>query len=169
MLENLWPEKDWASEHLKDTPKRFARMLKELTTPEPFTFTTFPSDSDEMVICKDITFNSLCAHHLVPYMGIAHVAYIPSGYIVGLSKIPRLIRCTASDLTVQEDLTERIARTIEDNLCPVGVGVVMEAEHMCATLRGVKAAGMKTITSCMRGAFADHNKLARAEFLQFIK
>lgn len=168
-LRNLFPEKDWDSEHMKNTPERFVKMLEDLTEKEMFTWTQFASTSDEMVICKDIHFHSLCAHHLIPYVGVAHVAYIPKDYIVGLSKIPRLVRHKAADLTVQEELTASIAFEMEENLQPVGVGVVMEAEHMCATLRGVKAAGMKTITSCMRGAFADHQRLARAEFLQFIK
>lgn len=168
-LEGLFPDKDWDGPHMTDTPERFVKMLEDLTEKVPFDFTVFPSDSDEMVICKDITFHSLCAHHLIPYVGVAHVAYIPDEMIVGLSKIPRCVRWNAADLTVQEELTTAIADHLEDELRPVGVGVVMEAEHMCATLRGVKAPGMKTVTSCMRGAFADHNKLARAEFLQFIR
>lgn len=169
LLKRLWPKADWESPHMEKTPLRFAKMLQDLTTPEPFEFTTFESDSNEMVICKDITFHSLCAHHIVPYMGVAHVAYIPNGRIVGLSKIPRAVRNHAASLSVQEELTSSITDTFEQTLNPIGVAVVMEAEHMCATLRGVKAAGMKTITSCMRGAFADHDKQARSEFLHFIK
>lgn len=169
MLNYIFPDADWDSEHMERTPERFVHMLEDLTTKEPFEFTTFPSKSDEMVICKDITFHSLCAHHIVPYMGVAHVAYIPKDEIVGLSKIPRLVRFEAAALTVQEELTNAIANVFEATLNPVGVAVVMEAEHMCATLRGVKAPGMKTVTSCMRGAFADHTRLARSEFLHFIK
>lgn len=168
-LTNLFPEKDWTSEHMRNTPERFVKMLEDLTYKEPFEFTVFPSDSNEMVICKDINFHSLCAHHLIPYRGVAHVAYIPNDVIVGLSKIPRTVRWYAADLTVQEELTQAIADRLEAELDPIGVAVVMEAEHMCATLRGVKAAGMTTITSCMEGAFADHDRLARAEFLQFIR
>ena len=169
LLKHLFPNVDWDSEHMDRTPQRFVNMLEDLTTREPFEFTTFPSDSNNMVICKDITFHSLCAHHIVPYMGVAHVAYIPEDVIVGLSKIPRLVRYMAADLTVQEELTTAIADRLEAELNPVGVAVVMEAEHMCATLRGVRAAGMTTVTSSMQGAFADHDRLARAEFLQFIR
>lgn len=168
-LKNMFPEKDWDSAHMGNTPERFVKMLEDLTQKEPFEFTVFPTESNEMVVCKDITFHSLCAHHIIPYMGVAHVAYIPNDVIVGLSKIPRLVRYCAADLTVQEELTQQIADRLEAELDPVGVAVVMEAEHMCATLRGVKAAGMKTVTSCMEGAFADHDRLARAEFLQFIR
>lgn len=169
LLIALWPELDWESEHMKDTPKRLVKMYTELTQPEEFEFTVFPSVSDEMVIVKDIQFNSLCAHHLVPFIGKAHVAYIPNEWIVGLSKIPRCVKWHAADLTVQEELTQSIADDLEEKLSPVGVAVVMEAEHMCCSLRGVRAAGSKTITSCMKGAFADHTKQARAEFLHFIK
>lgn len=169
LLQYVFPDADWDSDHMTRTPERFVHMLEDLTTKEPFEFTTFESTSDEMVVCRAITFHSLCAHHVIPYMGVAHVAYIPNGRLVGLSKIPRLVRYHAADLTVQEELTSRIAWHMEEELQPKGVAVVMEAEHMCATLRGVKAPGMTTVTSCMRGAFADHEKLARAEFLQFIK
>jgi|SRR4051812_46742022 GTP cyclohydrolase I len=166
---NIWPDWDWNDQHLSETPKRFVKMLNELTTPEEFDFTTFESDSDEMVVCKDITFHSLCAHHIVPYMGTAHVAYIPQGRLVGLSKIPRAVRYHAAGLTVQEELTKAIADRMEEELNPLGVAVVMKAEHMCATIRGVKAPGMQTITSTMRGRFADHDRLARSEFLSFIQ
>jgi GTP cyclohydrolase IA len=168
-LTGLWPQQPWESEHMKRTPERFAKMLQELSTPEEFEFTTFESDSDEMIVCKDITFHSLCAHHIVPYIGTAHVAYIPQGRIVGLSKIPRTVRYHAAGLTVQEELTKHIADYMEENLNPLGVAVVMQAEHMCATLRGVKAPGMMTVTSAMRGRFGDHDRLARSEFLAFIQ
>lgn len=168
-LTGLWPKQPWESEHMKRTPERFAKMLDDLTTRELFEFTTFESDSEEMIVCKDITFHSLCAHHIVPYIGTAHVAYIPQGRIVGLSKIPRTVRYHAAGLTVQEELTKSIADYMEEKLDPLGVAVVMQAEHMCATLRGVKAPGMKTVTSCMRGRFADHDRLARSEFLTFIQ
>jgi GTP cyclohydrolase I len=168
-LTDMWATLDWDSEHMKRTPERFVKMLDELTKKEEFEFTTFESNSDEMVVCKDITFHSLCAHHIVPYMGTAHVAYIPQGRIVGLSKIPRTVRYHASGLTVQEELTKAIADRLESELDPLGVAVVMEAEHMCASIRGVKSPGMKTITSTMRGRFGDHDRLARSEFLSFIQ
>src|SRR3972149_5813357 len=169
LFENLWPEWEWSNQHMKETPKRFVKMLYELTYKEDFEFTTFESKSEEMIVCKDITFHSLCAHHIVPYMGTAHVAYIPQGRIVGLSKIPRTVRYHAAGLTVQEDLTKQIADFMEEKLNPLGVAVVLNAEHMCASLRGVKAPGMKTITSSMRGRFGDHDRLARSEFLAFIQ
>lgn len=168
-LKGLWPNNDWDSEHMERTPERFAKMLDELTSAEEFEFTTFESDSDEMVVCKDITFHSLCAHHIVPYIGTAHVAYIPQSRLVGLSKIPRAVRYHAAGLTVQEELTKAIADRMEQELNPLGVAVVMKAEHMCATIRGVKAPGMQTITSTMRGRFGDHDRLARSEFLSFIQ
>lgn len=170
LFKRIWGDRfDWDSEHHRDTPNRFANMLRDLTHQEPFKFTTFESDSDEMVIVKDIDFHSLCAHHIVPFIGRAHVAYIPNGKLVGISKIARTIRFHAADLTVQEELTQTIAKDLAEHLEPVGVAVVMEAEHMCMTLRGVKAPGAKTITSCMLGAFADHDKQARSEFLSLIK
>src|SRR3954471_7932513 len=130
LFTKLWGPATTLTEHGIGTPERFVKMLKQLTTPEEFEFTTFESDSDEMIVCKDITFSSLCAHHIVPYMGKAHVAYIPQGRIVGLSKIPRTVRYHASDLTVQEELTKDIANHLESQLDPLGVAVVMEAEHM---------------------------------------
>jgi GTP cyclohydrolase IA len=156
-------------QHLKGTPERFLKMLRELTTPEKFEFTTFESRSDEMVVMKDIDFVSLCAHHVIPFIGKAHVAYVPNGKIVGLSKIARLVKSKARTLTVQEELTTAIADKLFAELLPKGVAVVMEAEHMCMTIRGVQAAGTKTITSCMYGAFADHTRQARSEFLAFIR
>lgn len=176
----LFPDIDWETEHTRDTADRFVRMMEELTTRPDIKWKDFASSSDEMVVVKDITFHSLCAHHMVPFMGVAHVAYIPNGRVCGLSKLARVVRHCAAGLTVQEDLTTSIADTVDGCFKqtappgsmgprePLGIAVVLEAEHLCMTLRGVQAPGARSITSCMRGAFADHNKLARAEFLNFI-
>lgn len=169
LFENLWPERDWSNEHLKRTPERFVKMLRELTTPEEFEFTTFESGRDDMIICKNIDFHSLCAHHVVPFIGRAHIGYIPQGKMVGLSKIPRLVKYHAAGLTVQEVLTTAIAQDLEERLGARGVAVVMDAKHLCAGIRGVECPEMDTITSCMLGVFADHSRLARGEFLQLIQ
>lgn len=156
-------------QHLKGTPERFVKMLRELTTPGHFQFTVFESTADEMVVVKDIPFVSLCAHHIVPFMGYAHVAYIPAGQIAGLSKFARLVRWAAANLCVQEELTRTIANEIGSQLRPLGVGVIMQAEHLCMTIRGVQTPGTKTITSCMQGVFLDPTKSARQEFLSLLK
>jgi GTP cyclohydrolase I len=159
---------DFDKPHFADTPRRFLEMLRERTKPQPFDFTTFESHRDEMVIVKDIPFASTCAHHIVPFVGMAHVGYVPAGELVGLSKIARLVRARAAKLTVQEELTNEVCNEMYIRLHPQGVMVVIEAEHMCMTLRGVQAPGTKTITSSVIGCFADHTKQARNEFLQLI-
>lgn len=159
---------DLTSPHGADTPARFLRMLKELTTSEPFNFTTFPSESQNMIIIREIPFSSVCSHHVIPFVGFAHVAYVPDERIAGLSKFARLVRQCAHKLQVQESLTMEIADRIEEILQPKGVGIVMEAEHLCMTIRGVQAPGAKTRTAEMRGVFGDHNKTAKAEFLAAI-
>lgn len=170
LFKSIWPDMDFsADEHLVATPVRFVKMLRELTTPEEFEFTTFKATSDQMIVCSPIDFHSLCAHHVVPYIGRAHVAYIPTDKIVGLSKIPRLVKYYSAGLTVQEELTQVIANELSHRLSPVGVAVVMDAKHLCASIRGAECPEMNTITSCMLGAFADHERLARQEFLQFIR
>lgn len=168
-LTGLWPDFKWDDEHLVNTPKRFVNMLKELTTPEEFEFTTFETYRDEMIICKNIDFHSLCKHHVVPYIGRAHVGYIPQGKMVGLSKIPRLVKYHAAGLSVQEELTTNIAQDLEGRLGARGVAVVLDAKHLCAGIRGVECPKMDTITSCMLGVFSDHSRLARQEFLHLIK
>jgi len=162
-------EIDWESDHFKDTPKRFAKMIKDLTTKEEFEFTTFPSKHDDMVIIKDIPFHSLCAHHVIPFIGYAHIGYIPNGNIAGLSKFGRLVKYYSAALTVQEELTATIAQSIENTLHPKGVIVVMEAEHLCMTLRGVQMPGARTTTSVVHGVFAEHTRTAKAEFLKLIE
>jgi GTP cyclohydrolase I len=160
------------SDHGKDTPKRFVKMLKELTTPEPFDFTIFPKPHglDEMIVEKGIEFTTLCNHHVVPFFGVAHVAYIPSGEgICGLSKLARTVEHFARRLNVQEQMTKDIADYIEDKLDPHGVAVVLEAEHMCMSIRGAKVRGAKSVTAVMRGVFADHSRTAKAEFYEHIR
>jgi len=154
----------------KETPRRFLQALREMTTREPFEFTTFKPDVplDEMIVERDISFHSLCRHHVLPFEGVAHIAYVPDERMAGISKLARTVRYCAAALQTQEELTVEIATFLEDNLRPRGVAVVMEAEHMCMTLRGVKAPGAKTSTAAMKGVFADHARTAKAEFLSRI-
>lgn len=149
-------------EGLRDTPARVARAYAEMTAglhqvPEDVLTTTFDLGHDEMVLVKDIDLASTCEHHLVPWIGVAHVGYIPneSGQITGLSKIARLVDLFARRPQVQERLTTQVADALERSLAPRGVIVVVEAEHMCMSLRGVRKPGAKTVTSAVRGLFRD--------------
>ena len=170
VFELIWPDIDWSDEHHVRTPARVIEAWKQQTTYEDFDLTTFQDDgADEMVIVKDITFNSMCAHHLLPFVGKAHVAYIPNGRIVGLSKLARVVRMYAANLQVQEKLTTEIAQHLEFALEPLGVAVLMEAEHTCMTVRGVQAAGALTTTSKMTGVFLDPTTGARQEFLNLVR
>lgn len=161
-------------EGLKKTPQRMARALREITSgynadiDKVFNGAFFKADYREMVIVRDIAFYSLCEHHMLPFFGKAHVAYIPNGRIVGLSKIPRLVETFARRLQVQERLTEEIAGTLYKVLKPRGVGIVMEAEHLCVSMRGVKNETSSATTSAMLGVFRSDNKV-REEFLNLIK
>jgi len=155
-------------EHMQRTPERFVQMLTEMTTPQPFTFTTFPASSRDMIVVKSIPVVSLCAHHVVPYRGVAYVGYIPERLIVGLSKIPRLVRNCAAKLSVQEELTTDIADQLQKRLETDDVAVVMECEHLCMTIRGVQAPGTTTYTAVMRGVFGLHERTAKDEFLRAI-
>lgn len=155
--------------HMEDTPERFVKMLRTLTTPEPFSWTTFETDSDEMVISYNIPFYTFCAHHVLPFFGEAHVAYIPNGKLIGISKLARCVEYYCKGLNVQEELTRAIADKLQLELDAVGVAVVMNAEHLCMTMRGVEKPGARTSTSAMLGAFADHTKMARSEFLSLIR
>jgi GTP cyclohydrolase I len=128
----------------------------------------FTVDYNEMVIVKDIDFYSLCEHHLLPFFGKCHVAYIPSTKVIGLSKIPRLVDVFARRLQVQERLTNQIADTIRDKISPLGVAVVMEATHLCMSMRGVEKQNSFAVTSAMQGAFHDNSR-TRMEFLELIK
>lgn len=149
--------RDIRSEHLAETPRRVVDALLELTTPQPFTLTTFPNADgyDGLVLVRDIPFTSLCEHHLLPFRGVAHVGYVPAERIVGLSKLARVVEHHARDLQVQERLTVRIADDIERELGARGVGVVLRAEHLCMSIRGVRSDGASTVTSAFRGAVAD--------------
>jgi GTP cyclohydrolase IA len=161
-------------EGLLDTPKRVAKMYQEVfeglnQDPEEYFDTIFGEDHEELVLVKDIPFYSMCEHHLVPFFGHAHVAYIPrNGKVTGLSKLARAVETVSRRPQLQERITSTIADTIMRKLEPHGVMVVLEAEHMCMTMRGVKKPGAKTITSAARGIFADDPQ-KRTEILSLIK
>jgi GTP cyclohydrolase I len=148
------------------TPGRMARAYAELLDPRSFDPTTFPNDEgyDELVLARDIPVRSVCEHHMLPFVGVAHVGYLPDERILGLSKLARVVELHAHRPQVQERLTTQVADWLHTHLRPRGVGVVVEAEHMCMTLRGVRAAGTITITSSVRGALRDDPR-SRAEFL----
>jgi GTP cyclohydrolase IA len=152
-------------EHLADTPRRVAAAYQELLTPRSFDLTTFPNDEgyDELVLARDIPFHSLCQHHLLPFKGVAHVGYLPGERILGLSKLARVVELFARDLQVQERLTKQVADWLEEHLAPKGVGVVLEAEHLCMSLRGVQASGSRTVTSALHGLLREDPR-SRAEF-----
>jgi len=169
-LKAVVPFYDPENEHMKRTAFRFAAMIKELTHADPnFEFTTFDSKSDEMIVLSPIPFYTLCAHHVVPFYGEAHVAYIPDRLIAGLSKFPRLVKQLSKGLWVQENLTTHIADVLIDKLAPLGVAVTLQAEHLCMAMRGVRQPGVITTTSAMRGVFSDHDRTAKEEFLRIIK
>jgi GTP cyclohydrolase I len=149
-----------------DTPGRMARAYAELLDPRSFDLTTFPNDEgyDELVLARDIPVRSVCEHHMLPFIGVAHVGYLPDERILGLSKLARVVELHAHRPQVQERLTTQVADWLHTHLRPRGVGVVVEAEHMCMTLRGVRAAGTTTITSSVRGALRDDPR-SRAEFV----
>ena len=151
---------------LRETPRRMAQAYAELLTPKPFRPTTFPNEDgyDELVLVKSIPFHSLCMHHLLPFHGIAHVGYLPGERIVGLSKLARVVELFARDLQLQERMTTQIADWLQTELEPKGVGVVLEAEHMCMALRGVQTYGAKTVTSALHGLVRDDPR-TRQEFL----
>ena len=156
-------------DHRRRTPERMVRSLLEMTTPQPFEFTTFPNAGmDEMITLGPIPFHALCAHHVLPFLGNAWVSYVPNDKVVGLSKIPRAVQEISKGLWVQEELTQTIANFLWEHLEPVGLGIVMKAEHLCMAIRGVQAPGVLTTTSAMLGAYGDHNRTAKAEFLASI-
>jgi GTP cyclohydrolase IA len=158
--------RDPASEHLEATPRRVAAAFAELLTPQSFDLTTFANDEgyDELVLARDIPFASICEHHLLPFHGVAHVGYLPRDRILGLSKLARVVDLFARDLQLQERLTTQIANWLQEELEPMGVGVVMEAEHLCMSLRGVQKPGAKTVTSALHGLVRDDPR-TREEFL----
>ena len=154
------------SEGTRDTPGRMARGYAELLTARPFRMSTFPNDEgyDELVLARDIPVRSVCQHHMLPFVGKAHVGYLPGTRILGLSKLARVVEHFACRPQVQERLTKQTADWLAEQLRPRGVGVVVEAEHTCMTLRGVQATGSKTVTSTMLGTLRD-DPASRHEFL----
>jgi GTP cyclohydrolase I len=152
-------------EHLRATPGRMARAYAELFSSPEFDLTTFPNDEgyDELVLARSIPVRSVCEHHLLPFVGVAHVGYLPGARILGLSKLARVVGHFAARPQVQERLTKQVAGWLEQNLAPSGVGVVIEAEHTCMTLRGVRAAGSTTVTSALLGTLRDDAR-SRQEF-----
>lgn len=165
---------DSGRDGLEKTPARVARTLRSLTSGyaidpvELLTSALFDVDYNEMVLVRDIEFYSLCEHHMVPFFGRVHIAYIPRGRIVGLSKIPRVVEVFARRLQVQERLTMEIADVIEKALNPLGVAVVVEAAHLCMRMRGVETQNAYAVTSAMKGAF-ERNSKTRAEFMNLIR
>jgi len=157
---------DLGAEGLRRTPARMVAAYAELFTAEPFELTTFPNDEgyDELVLARNIPLRSVCEHHLLPFVGVAHVGYLPGERILGLSKLARVVAHVASRPQVQERLTTQIAGWLTDHLAPRGVGVIIEAEHTCMTLRGVQATGSTTVTSALVGTLRDDAR-SRHEFL----
>ena len=166
---------DVTRDGLQDTPARVARMYAEICAglhqdPDVHLRTTFEADHDEMVMVRDIPLHSICEHHLAPFIGKAHLAYIPNddGRVIGLSKFARLIDGYARRPQVQERLTVQMADALQNTLDPKGVMVVVEAEHLCMSMRGVRKAGSTTVTSAVRGLFR-HNVATREEAMRFIQ
>ncbi len=165
---------DPGREGLVDTPKRVDKSLRFLTSgyranvDEVLNGALFTVDYSEMVIVKDIDFFSLCEHHLLPFFGKCHIAYLPRHRVIGLSKIPRLVDVFSRRLQIQERLTNQIAETIEEKIDPLGVAVVMEATHLCMSMRGVEKQNSFAVTSAMLGAFRNSTR-TRTEFLELIK
>ena len=165
---------DPSREGLADTPRRVEKSLKYLTSGYTADIDTvlnnalFTVDYNEMVIVKDIDFYSMCKHHLLPFFGRCHIAYIPQGKVIGLSKIPRLVEVFARRLQIQERMTSQIADTILEKIDPLGVGVVIEATHLCMAMRGVEKQNSFAITSAMLGGF-QHDARTRMEFLELIR
>lgn len=157
---------DLSDENFRDTPGRMTRAYSEMLTPRDFSMTTFDNDEkyDELVLVRSIPVRSVCEHHLLPFTGVAHVGYLPAARILGLSKLARVVEMFAHGAQVQERLTKQIADWLTEHLRPNGVGVIIEAEHLCMTLRGVQAVGATTITSTMLGVLRDDAR-SRAEFL----
>ena len=157
------------SEGMRETPRRMARAYQELFAAAPFTFTSFANENgyDELVLARDIPVRSVCEHHLLPFVGVAHVGYLPGDRILGLSKLARLVEHFGSRPQLQERMTKQIADLLEEELSPRGVGVVIEAEHSCMTLRGVRARGSSTVTSTLLGLLREDPR-SRQEFLSLI-
>ncbi len=157
---------DLEGESMRGTPRRMVRAYAELFRPRPFQLTTFPNDEqyDELVVARSIPMRSVCEHHLLPFVGTAHVGYLPGRRILGLSKLARVVEQFASRPQVQERLTTQVAGWLQEQLSPKGVGVVIEAEHSCMVLRGVRAHGSTTVTSALQGLLRTDPR-CRQEFL----
>jgi GTP cyclohydrolase I len=157
------------TESLAATPARMARAYAEMFSPRPFDLTTFPNDAgyDELIIARSIPLHSVCEHHLLPFVGVAHVGYLPGERIIGLSKLARVVELFARRPQVQERLTQQVADWLQDQVSPRGVGVVVEAEHLCMTVRGVGARGASTVTSALHGRLRS-DASSRAEFFSLI-
>lgn len=161
-------------EGLLETPKRVAKMYAEMfegihKDPKDYFKTVFHENHDELVLVKDIAFHSMCEHHLVPFYGVAHIAYIPrDGVVAGLSKLARAVETTARRPQLQERVTSTVADAMMEMLNPIGVYVVIEAEHMCMTMRGIRKPGAKTVTTVARGVY-EHDDIKRSEVLSLIK
>lgn len=156
-------------EGLLETPERIARMYEEICggmdeSPETHLKKTFTAENTEMVVEKDITFYSMCEHHMMPFYGKAHIAYIPDGKVVGLSKLARTVEVYAKRLQIQEKMTVEIADSLMEYLAPKGVMVMLEAEHMCMTMRGIKKPGSKTVSVAVRGVFEENERLQNMFF-----
>lgn len=160
---------DPSREGLSDTPKRVVKFWRQfIQEGKDFEMTTFDGEGmDEMIVVKDIEFYSVCEHHMAPFFGKAHIAYIPKGKIVGLSKIPRALDKFARNFQNQERITTQVAEYLQLHLDPVGVAVVLEAKHLCVCMRGIKKQDAMTVTSKMLGVFKEDH-MARAEFMAFI-
>jgi GTP cyclohydrolase IA len=160
---------DLDTESLAATPARMARAYAEMFSPRPFDLTTFPNDAgyDELIIARSIPVQSVCEHHLLPFVGVAHVGYLPGERILGLSKLARVVELFARRPQVQEQLTQQVADWLQEHIAPRGLGVVIEAEHQCMTVRGVRASGTQTVTSALHGQLR-HDAASRAEFFTLI-
>ncbi len=161
---------DLADESLADTPRRMAHALAEMTDAPEFDLTTFPNDGgyDELVLVENIPVRSLCEHHMLPFVGVAHVGYLPGDRILGLSKFARMVEFHSRRPQTQERLTKQVADHLGELLSPVGVGVVVEAEHTCMSVRGARAQGARTVTSALHGRLRE-DPASRAEFLALAK
>jgi len=176
LIESLLADlgEDPSRQGLKATPSRVSRALRELTdgyglsAADIIADAVFDQDYDEMVLVKDISFYSLCEHHMLPFFGSCHVGYLPKGKVVGLSKIPRVVGAFAHRLQLQERMTKEIAEALNDAVAPKGVGVIVEARHLCMEMRGVQKPGGQLITSCMLGTFRKDAR-TRSEFLDLVR
>lgn len=171
LLEGIGEDVD--REGLVETPQRIARMYEEIyagleENPREHLAKTFTAENNQMVLVKDIDFYSICEHHLMPFYGKAHVAYIPNGKVVGISKLARTVEVFARRPQIQEQLTAQIADALMEHLEPEGAMVMIEAEHMCMTMRGIKKPGSKTVTYIARGTFAEDNNLQQ-HFFQMVR